>query len=237
MKRFYRAVAVASRSGALGAAGHEILLDSRPVRTPAKAPLALPTAALAERIAAEWDAQDKDIRPETMPLTQLANTAIDRVPRRRAEVVGEIAGYAGTDLVCYRASLPVELAARQGAAWQPLLDWIEARQGARLEIVEGLLPKPQPEPALAAIRAAVGAYDDFLLAALYLVTASAGSVVIALALAEGEIDPDEAFAAAHVDELFQAERWGEDAEAASRRAKIQADFRAAADFIALCRAR
>lgn len=231
MKRFYRAVTVAP-----GAAGHEILLDGKPVRTPARTPLVLPTAALADRVAAEWDAQEKDIEPQTMPLTQLANTAIDRVPPRRDEVIDEIAGYGGTDLVCYRASRPAELAARQAAAWQPLLDWLEAGHGARLDCVEGLLPVDQPEGSLAAIRAAVGAFDDFSLAAVHLATGSAGSVVIALALAEGEIDPEAAFAAAYVDELFQAERWGEDAEAAGRWEKIRADLQSAADFIALCRA-
>lgn len=232
MKRFYRAVAVVP-----GAVGHEILLDGKPVRTPAKAPLAMPTAALAERIAAEWDVQQGEIEPETMPLTQLANTAIDRLPPRRGQVVAEIAGYAGTDLVCYRAAEPVELAARQAAAWQPLLDWLEARHGARLEIVEGLLPAAQPDASLAAVRAAVAAFDDYRLSALHLATGSAGSAVIALALAEGEIDAEAAFVAATVDELYQIERWGEDAEAADRRVRIQADLRAAADFIALCRAR
>jgi chaperone required for assembly of F1-ATPase len=230
MKRFYRTVAAAPGPG-----GHQILLDGKPVRTPDKAPLALPTAALAARVAAEWDAQDKDIKPETMPLTQLANTAIDRLPPRRDDVVAEIAGYAGTDLVCYRADRPAELAARQAAAWQPLLDWLEARHDARLEAVEGLLPVDQPEPSLAAVRAAVDAFDDLALAALHLATGAAGSVVIALALAEGEIDPEAAFAVAHVDELFQIERWGDDAEAAQRRARIRADLQAAADFIALSR--
>jgi chaperone required for assembly of F1-ATPase len=231
MKRFYRTVAAAP-----GAGGHAILLDGKPVRTPDKAPLALPTAALAERVAAEWAAQEKDIQPETMPLTQLANTAIDRLPARREAVVAEIAGYAGTDLVCYRADRPVELAARQAAAWQPLLDWLEARHAARLAVVDGLLPAAQPDAAIAAVQAAVAAHDDFALAALHLATGAAGSVVIALALAEGEIDPEAAFAAAHVDELFQVERWGEDAEAAGRRDRILADLRAAADFIVLCRA-
>jgi chaperone required for assembly of F1-ATPase len=232
MKRFYRSVTVGPAD-----CGHQVLLDSKPIRTPDRTPLAVPTAGLAERIAVEWDAQAETIKPETMPLTQLANTALDRLPPRRDDVVAEVAGYAGTDLVCYRADRPVALVARQAEAWQPLLDWLEARHGARLEPVEGLLPVDQPEAALAAVRAAVEAFDDFALAALHLATGAAGSVVIALALAEGEIDPEAAFAAAHVDELFQVEQWGDDAEAASRRAQVQADLRAASAFMALSRGR
>ncbi len=229
MKRFYRQVATIEAEG-----GIAVELDGRPVRTPARAHLLLPNAALADAVAGEWRAQGEEIVPTTMPFTRLANTAIDRIAPRRDAVIDEIAAYGGTDLVCYRAAAPAELAALQAAAWQPLIDWLAARHGARLEVVAGVTHRAQPGDAHGALRGAVAAYADMELAALHSATTSAGSLVIALALAERHIDAEAALAAAQIDEAFQAERWGEDDEATARRAELAADLAAAAEFMALC---
>jgi len=230
MKRFYKEVAVAASEG-----GFAVLLDGKPIRTPAKAPLTVKSKALADAIAAEWQAQGDTIVPANLHLTRLAGTAIDLVERRRAQVADEIAAYAGTDLVCYRASQPPELAARQRQAWQTQLDWAGKRYAA-LAVTEGVVPLTQAPEALAAYRRAVAAYDSMTLAALYVATSALGSLVLALALFEGRITADEAFAAAQLDETFQIEQWGEDAEAARRRAAIKEDIALAARFVALHRA-
>jgi chaperone required for assembly of F1-ATPase len=228
MKRFYKTVAVRREGG-----GFAVLLDGKAMRTPAGRALAAPSEALALAVAAEWRGQGERIRPAAMPLTQLLNTALDRMAeaRLRAAAVAEIAGYAATDLVCFRAARPPALAARQTAEWQPLLDWIAERHGARLALTESLLPPVHPEGALGLIAAAVAGYDDFRLAALQLATGALGSVVIALALAEGRLDADAAFRAAHLDDLHQLEEWGEDAAARARLARIRADVAAAAEFL------
>ncbi len=229
--RVYKQVAVAA---AANDTGHGVMLDGRPARTPAKRPLVLPSAALAEAVAAEWEAQGPEARPETMPLTRLAAAAID-MAGRRAQVADEVSAYAATDMVCHRSDHPADLMARQREAWQPLLDWVEARYGARLAVTTGVMPSAQPDAALDALRAAVADYDDVALAALHALTASFGSLVIALALAEGRVDADEAWRASQIDESFQAERWGEDTEAAGRRARLRDDVSAAARFLALAR--
>ncbi|MGE5145245.1 MAG: ATP12 family chaperone protein [Candidatus Eiseniibacteriota bacterium] len=225
MKRIYKHVAVAAGEGGFG-----VTLDGRPVRTPGRAPLTVASRALAEAIAEEWRAQGDTVEPETMPLTRLASTALDLVPARRPAIVGEAAAYAGTDLVCYRAEAPVELVARQQAAWQPLLDWAAGRYGAALAVTTGVVPRPQPPEALAALRRAVEAEDDLSLVALHAATVAAGSLVIALALLEGRIDAAEAFALSQLDETFQIERWGEDSEATRRRAALRDDLAHAARF-------
>jgi chaperone required for assembly of F1-ATPase len=232
MKRFYTSVAVEAK-----AAGYAVLLDGKPVRTPAGRPLEAPTAALADAIAAEWRGQGDRVRPGAMPLTQLLNTAIDRMSdaRLHGEAVAEISAYAATDLVCFRAEHPPELAARQRATWQPLLDWLQERHGAGLAVTFGLRPLDQPPSALERIRAAVSAADEMQLAALHLATGVLGSVVIALALADGCLDADAAFRAAHLDDLHQLEVWGEDAEAKARLERIRADIAAAAEFMRLAR--
>jgi chaperone required for assembly of F1-ATPase len=210
-----------------------VALDGKPVRTPAKFELAVPSLALAAAIAAEWDAQREEIRPETMPLTRLAATAIDRTPAQRDLVVAETANYAATDLVCYRAERPPALAARQDAVWQKLIDWAALRYDAALAITAGIVPAPQSPAALRAFAAIVAAQDDFRLTALHTLTAAAGSLIIALALLEGRLDAETAFTAAQLDETFQIETWGEDTEAAARRRTLAADIAAAARFIAL----
>ncbi len=230
MKRFYREASVAP-----AAAGFRLMLDGRPARTPAKNPLVLPARAAAQAVAAEWAAQPDEFDPAGMRLTRLANTAIDRVTPNREAVLAEVARFAQTDLVCYRAEAPADLAARQHEAWHGLVEWAEERFGARLRVTAGVLPTPQPDAALSALRDAIRAYDNFALTALHAATAAAGSLVIGLALGEGRIDAEGAFEASCLDELFQAARWGEDAEAAVRRVGLRADIAAASRFLALLR--
>jgi chaperone required for assembly of F1-ATPase len=230
MKRFYKETAVD-----LGDGGHRILLDGRPMRTPAKAVLVVPTRALAEAIAAEWGAvPDKaDINVSHLPLTRLAATGLDRVTSQRARVIGDTAKYAGSDMLCYRASEPEPLVKRQQAIWQPLLDWADERYGARLVIVEGLAFVEQPADAVARLGEAVAAHSDLGLSALYNLTHISGSLIVALAVAEGHLAAADAFAAAQLDELYQVERWGEDPIATKRHEGIRHDIEAGARFLAL----
>ena len=217
-KRFYETAATVEAGG-----GHGIALDGKPVRTPAGKPLALPNAALADALAAEWAAQGETIDREAMPLTRLACAALDLVPERRVEIVGEVAAYAETDLVCYRTEEPPALARRQIAAWEPLVAWAAERYGARLAVTTAITPLAQTPDTLEALRAAVAAHDDFALAGLSLATRSFGSLVIALALHESRLGAEEAAHAALVDEHYQIERWGEDAELAARCARTARD--------------
>ncbi len=230
MKKFYKSVTVEAREG-----GHAVLLDGKPIRTPAGKPMLAPTARLAEGIAAEWRGQGERLNPATMPLTQLLNTALDRMAEGevRKAAVAEICGYAETDLVCFRTPGPPALAERQRATWQPLLDWLAERHGAPLSVTEGLAPPVHPAGSLARIAETVGVQDALRLAALHHATGALGSAVIALALAAGRLDAEAAFEAAHLDELHQMEEWGEDAEAADRLARIRADVAAAAEFLRL----
>lgn len=231
LKRFYETVSVVQTDS-----GFAVALDGRPVRTPAKSLLAVPTVGLAQAIAAEWEAQGDEVKPLAMLLTRLASTAIDKVTSERLRFVDELAGYAASDLLCYRAEHPPELVARQEAQWQPLLDWAEARYAVRLEVTQGVVPRPQPAAALAALRATVEVQDAMSLSALHSATTAAGSLVIGLALLDSRLNADEAFELAELDESFQIEQWGEDLEAARRREAIRAEFHAVADFIVLCRA-
>jgi chaperone required for assembly of F1-ATPase len=230
MKRFYReAVAVAAANG------YVVRLDGKTLTTPAKTELGVPSRALAEAIAAEWQNQSLTVSPLALPLTRLGCTAIDRVAPRRAEMVVAIADYAATDLLCYRAAEPPALAARQHAIWQPLLDWAEQRFAARLAITHGIAPIAQAPAALEALRRAIAAHDAMALVALHLATASCGSVVLGLAVLERRLAPDDAFAAAELDASFQIERWGEEPEAAKRRDGVRQDIALAARFAGLLR--
>lgn len=231
MKRFYKkAEAVPT------AAEWAIALDNRIVKTPGRRDLLLPTAALAAAVAAEWEAQEGEVRPALMPLTALACRTLDRGAHGRAAVVRQVAHYAGTDLLCYRAAHPPELATRQHALWQPLVDWAVLRYDAPLEIAAGVIPKNQPPASLRAFAAAVAACDDFTLTALAAATAACGSLILGLALIDGHLDADAAFAASTLDESFQIESWGEDAEAAARRRMLADEIAAAARFAALLQA-
>ncbi len=230
MKRFYAAVTVDAAAG-----GFCILLDGRHVRTPAGAPLTLPARLLAEAIAGEWAAQDDQVRLDTMALMRLAATAVDRVLPAPGAVIDQIAAYAATDLVCYRAEAPAELVTRQSAAWQPMVDWAADALHAPLTVTAGVVPVAQPQAALSAVREAVARHSPMALAALQLATAASGSVVIALALADGFLDAASAARASQIDETFQAERWGEDVEAAKRRSALKDDIAAAGRFLDLAR--
>jgi chaperone required for assembly of F1-ATPase len=228
MKRFYKTVSVVPAGGGFGVA-----LDGKTIKSPAKADLVLPSRALAEAVAAEWEAQAGEVVPSSMPLMQLAATAIDKVAPNRELIIDTIAPYGGTDLLCYRAEAPAALAARQAAAWQPLLDWAMTAHDAPLTTTSGIVHQAQPEASLAALRATVAAQDDWRLTALHQATALTGSLIIGLALLAGRIDADEAFELAELDASFQIERWGEDAEAAARRAALRAELQAAQRLIAL----
>ena len=215
--------------------GYGIAIDGRPVKTPGKGDLTVPTGALAAAIAEEWNAQEGEVRPATMPLTRLATTTLDRVATQRKTVVQQTANYAGTDLLCYRAGHPPALAARQQSMWQPLIDWAVLRYDAPLSVTNGVIPKSQATTSLRAFAAAVTELDDFALTALHLATTACGSLVLGLALLEGRIDAAEAFAASQLDESFQIEAWGEDPEQLERRRALAADIEAAVRFVSLLR--
>lgn len=231
MKRFYRAVSVVA-----GADGHRILLDGRPVHSPARRPLVTPSAALAEAVADEWRGQGETIERAGMGLTRLVSTALDRMPALRGAAIDEALGYAETDLLCYRAAAPAELAERQQQSWQPWLDWLAKAHGAGLVVTTSMLPVAQPEAALARLRAAVEPLDDWHLVGLHGATTALGSLVLGLALLEGEIDAEQALAASLLDELFEIERWGRERDALRRHQVLRRDLAAAARFLACLRA-
>jgi chaperone required for assembly of F1-ATPase len=233
-KRFYARAHV----GEGGDAGFPVLLDGKPVRTPARRPLAAPTRALAEAIAREWDAQRDVIDPGRMPLTRLANAVIDAVTEQAPAVADEIAQYLGSDLLCYRADAPEGLVEKQALAWDPLLAWASDALGARFVQIEGVVFVAQPREAIAAARAAIPVDANNLkeiwrLGALSAITTLTGSALLALALAQGRIDLDTAWAAAHVDEDWQMQQWGRDDVALARRAFRFAEMQAAATVLRL----
>jgi chaperone required for assembly of F1-ATPase len=230
MKRFYKETAVDAGDG-----GFRVLLDGRPMRTPAKTPLVVPTAALATAIAKEWhDIPDKaEINVSYLALTRLAATGLDRVTSQRNRVIDDTAKYGASDLLCYRATDPASLVQRQKELWQPLLDWAAERYGASLAVATGTTFVAQPHGALAALRSAVAAHGDLALSALYNLTHTSGSLVIALAVSERRLSGVEAFTAAQLDELYQIERWGTDPLATQRHEGIQRDLEACARFLAL----
>ena len=230
MKRFYKHTGVDEGEG-----GFRILLDGKPMRTPAKAVLVVPTRALAEAIAAEWaGVPDKaEINAAHLPLTRLAATGVDRVVARRADVIADTAKYAGSDLLCYRATAPESLVRLQQELWQPLLDWAAERHGARLVTADGIGFVEQPEEAKSRLHEAVSAHGDLALSALYNLTHTAGSVVIGLAVSERRLEAAAAFAAAQMDELYQVDRWGDDPIAEKQREGVRRDIEAAARFLSL----
>lgn len=229
-RRIYRAVSTAAQSD-----GHAVWLDDRVARTPAGQALVLPTAALAEAVAAEWAAQGETVQPETMPLTRLAMTAIDRIEAERAGVIEAIVTYGASDLVCYRAERPADLAARQEAQWGPLLEWVKTALGVQLAVTCDVFPVPQPAATTQALRCAVAALGTLELTALASIVQISASLVIGLALVKGCLDAEAAFTAAMVDEQYQLERWGEDAWASARAAALRAELFAAARWLALAR--
>ena len=230
MKRFYKTTETDAADG-----GFRILLDGRPMRTPAKAVLLVPSEPLAAAIAGEWrNVPEKAvINVSHLPLTRLAATGLDRVTIQRERAIEDTAKYAASDMLCYRATDPISLVKRQSEIWQPLLDWAAERYDARLVVASGTTFVAQPRAAVAALREAVALHGDLALSALYNLTHIAGSVVIALALSQGRISAAEGFAAAQLDELYQIERWGEDPLAAQRHEGIRRDIDAGTRFLAL----
>lgn len=229
MRRFY----AEASAGPAGADGIPILLDGRAVKTPARAALAVPTLRLADAIVAEWQAQRETVAPRTMPMTGLANAAIDRVTPDPRAFATPLAAYGESDLLCYRAETPASLVAAQEQAWDPLLAWAKARYDVTFAVTAGIVHRAQPPATIRRLTDALAARAPFALAAFSPLVTISGSLVIALALAEGEIEPEPAFDAAHLDELWQATRWGEDALATQAREERRRDFLAGARFLRL----
>jgi chaperone required for assembly of F1-ATPase len=226
--RFYKE----ARAADAGEGNAAILLDGKPVLTPSRRPLEAPSLALAHAIAAEWDAQAEVIDPARMPLTRLANSVIDGVSENSQPVADEIAKYLGTDLLFYRADAPAGLIEKQSQAWDPVLVWARESYGARFALAEGVVHRPQPEDAVAAMRAQIPG-DPWRLAAVSSITTLTGSGLMALAVALGALDADAVWAAAHVDEDWQMSQWGRDELALERRAYREAEFKAAVTVLKL----
>ena len=218
-ERFWAGAAVEPAPG-----GWSVLLDAKPLLTPARTPLVAPSEPLATAIAAEWDGVEGAIRPETLHLTRLANSALDRVAPRRDEVIDDIAAYGATDLLCYRAEALSALAARQADAWDPWLIWAADTLHAPLRTTTALAPAPQPGPSLAALRGAVARADAFTLAALHELVSISGSLVLGLAVAGNALPGEEAWSLSRVDETWQVESWGRDAEAEAAAALKRRDL-------------
>lgn len=232
LKRFYREATLGEVAN-----GFTLLLDGRSAQTPGKRPLVLPNHALGEIIVAEWRGQGEFIAPAQMPLTRLANSALDGVAGAMAATRAEIAGYAASDLLCYRAVEPEELVRRQAAAFDPILAWAAQNLGAEFRIVQGIMPLAQPGASLAVIADVLAPIESpFVLAALHVATSLCGSTLLALAQARGVVSAGEAWRIAHIDEDFEISAWGEDAEAQARRAARWLEMQAAAQILALLRA-
>lgn len=229
-KRFYKTAAAAPVEG-----GFAVTLDGRGVKTPAGKPLTIPTQALADAVAAEWDGQGDDIDPNSMPLMQLCGTAIDRVPDVRDGLIDGLLRYVDTDLLCYRAETPEDLAARQAEVWQPLLDWAAETFGANLKVVNGVIPVTQDDSARQGFATAMVDLDDWQLTALAEMVGVSGSIVVGFAMFAGALDGEQAFKVCHVDEDHQIALWGEDAEATERRANVLAELNTAVRFLDLLR--
>ena len=224
-KRFYADAGLSEADG-----GFAVTLDGKPIKTPSGRTVIVPMRALAETIAAEWAAQGENIEPLTMPLTRFANSVVQGVVDQAEAVRDDVAKYFASDLLFYRAGHPEELVAREAAHWDPILFWAAEALEAHFILAEGIVHVRQPEPAIAAARARLPA-DPWAIAAMHVITALTGSALLALALFHGVIDQDQAWAAAHVDEDWNAEKWGVDEEVAMRRAAKLVDFRAAAGVL------
>ncbi len=214
-KRFWETASARACEG-----GFEVALDDRPVRTPAKSPLILPTQELAQALAQEWGAQETEVDPETMPLTKLANSAIDKVSVQHSAVADMLAEYGGSDLLCYRAENQPELAAEQEALWRPVLGWAEEVHSIRLVAQHGIMPIPQPAESLSIMLRLTHGLTPFGLTAFHELVTLSGSWVLGYAVLTGHMPASQAWEAACVDEVWQARKWGEDEEALrARRAK------------------
>ena len=229
LKRFWTSVTVTAVPG-----GHTVLLDGRQVKTPGKTLLVVPTEAMANAIAAEWDAQSGPVRPETMHFTRAANSAIEKVAPQFDEVVGLLAAYGETDLMCYRAAGPDDLAARQAAAWDPLLDWAATALRTPLIPTVGIVHVAQPAASITRLHALTAALTPFQIAAFHDLVSLSGSLILAFAVTGGRLTPDLAWTASRIDETWQAEVWGSDDEAVSLAETKRQAFHQAARFWAVC---
>jgi chaperone required for assembly of F1-ATPase len=228
MKRFYKNVAVAPDG-----AGFAVQLDGKPLKPPSRAPLVLPTEALAKAIAEEWRGQSEELDMASMPLTRLAFAAVDTVPKQRAAMIEHLLGFGRSDLVSYRAEFPDTLIAQQAASWDPLLAWLAETHGAKLAVTSGVKHVTQSEDVMEALQRVLSSLTDYKLVALHAATTITGSLTIALALMAGRIAAERAFHAAHVDEHFQVEKWGRDEAAEARRAGLKAELEAAERLLKL----
>ena len=230
LKRFYTLVSVKPKEDHFA-----VYLDDRELKTPGKATVQLRNEALAIKIADEWDAQEEHIVPGSMPLTQLICTAVDRITQNRSEIEGLIANYIETDLVCHRVETPIDLAMRQNDAWQPFVDWVQSFYDVNVPVTTSILPMPVDPDVTARIRHVLAQFDDCELAAISVMTQAMGSVILALAIAEGEVDATSAAKASQLDERYQRDLWGSDREDEQRLTNLVADVVSAADFLALHR--
>lgn len=228
MKRFWKSSTVEPFED-----GHTILLDGRPVRTPAKRQIVVPSQTIAREIAAEWDAQEEQVAPLTMPMTRAASTCLDRVSPELGAVRDMIGAYGETDLLCYRADRPEALAARQRDGWDPVLEWVQDVFGVRPVLQVGVMHLSQPETVVAALRNAVADQSAWPLTALAELTTISGSLILALAVRHGHLTGDDAWRLSRIDEQWNIDQWGEDHEAAQQAARRRADFLHAAYLMAL----
>jgi chaperone required for assembly of F1-ATPase len=228
-KRFYKLVSVTDNL--------EIALDGRIVKTPLKVPLVLPSLALATAVAAEWDAQKEHINPGAMPLTKLANTAIDRATAERAGITAEIMAFVASDMVCYRSDKPQSLIDLQNTHWNPVLSWVESTLGAKFHTVDSIRHLTQPESSLAAVASHLDGLDDFRFTAVHNLTTLTGSALLALMMGADGVAAEDAWRAANVDEDWQIATWGKDDEAETRRTGRHAEFSACVTFINLAQSR
>ena len=228
-KRFWKSVTVEPCDG-----GFTVRLDARQVKTPGKLPLIVPTERLAQAIAVEWDAQQGLVKPQTMPFTRAANSALEKVAPQFAEVVGLLAAYGATDLLSYRATGPAELIARQTAAWDPLLDWAATALNAPLTATAGVMHIAQPPASTQTLHDLTAALTPFQIAAFHDLVAISGSLILAFAVTHDRLSPDEAWALSRIDEVWQAELWGVDEDAAALAESKRRDFHQAASFWTLC---
>jgi chaperone required for assembly of F1-ATPase len=227
-KRFYKDVTV--EAGENG--GYVVKLDGRTAKTPARAAIELPTEAAARLVADEFDAQGEVIDPVTMPVMRLVNTAIDGVAQQADAVLEDILRFASSDLLCYRADGPEGLVQRENELWDGVLDWARSTLGARMNLAEGVMHVEQPRESIGALGLHLrGRAEPLRLAALHVMTSLTGSALLALAVEAKARNVEEAWTAAHVDEDWQIEHWGQDAEAMARRANRKREMVAAARLI------
>jgi len=228
MKRFYDSVSVEAEGE-----GFVVQLDGRGVKTPLRAELVMSNRAIADAVAGEWREQGEEVEPDQMPMMRYATTSIDRIKPDRLEINDMIAAFAGHDLLCYRAD-EADLRQLQDDNWQPLLDWASDTFETELAVTSGIIPVDQPADALARLKTVVQDFGDGELAALHTVTSITGSLIVALALLRGEIDVEQAWQAATVDETYQAKKWGLDDEAEQRLTNLRVELEAAYRYFSLC---